>query len=262
MDEDWSVVLKSTSVNWIPGGYYIKARCIADSAVAHAPPHVREIWDYFLRKALFKDGRWLKRGEVSTGYAEVMNDLSWSVGWRKRQYSKSQCETAMKWLKKAGMIATRRTTHGFIITIFNYDKYQDPGNYESHEENHGIATGRPQTSDTTEKNAKEVKKDKSLPGGDKAHLILIGSPQLRAMTYEQDLMVRKDVAATPSPMDWEKLAEQTVSEAELMTETIKNPALFWRRQIQKHADVEFCSKTRAAPVEEDMQEKLRKKFVM
>ena len=247
----------------IHGGYYLKARCIADSAVAHAPPHVREIWDYFLRKALFKDGTWLKRGEVGTSYAEIQNDLSWCVGWRKEQYSKSKCESAMKWLKKADMITTRRTTHGLIVTVCNYDKYQAPGNYESHEADHRQTAGSPRPPDTTEKNAKELKKEESPSEGDQAHLILIGSTQLRAMTYEQDLRVRQDFKATLRPLDWIALARQTVSEAELMTEPIRNPALFWRKQIQKHVNVEFAAKTRAAPAgNEDSQEKLRSAFIM
>ena len=31
---------------------------------------------------------------------------------------------------KAAMVATRKTTRGFIVTICNYDKYQTPGNYK------------------------------------------------------------------------------------------------------------------------------------
>jgi hypothetical protein len=233
-----------------------------DNAIADGPPHVREIWDYLLRKALFRDGTWLKRGEVSTSYAEIQNDLSWCVGWYKRQYSTSQCENAAKWLKKAGMITTRRTTHGFIITVCNYDKYQDPGNYESHEDDRRNATGMPQTSDTTEKNDKECNKE-TLLVSDNVHQILVGSPQLRGMTYKQDILVRQDFKATPRPLDWVALAEMTVKEAELMSGPIRHPALFWRRQIQKHVDAEFCAKTPAAPPEdEDPQERLRKAFVM
>jgi len=256
-------VLRSISSNWIPGGYVIKARCIADSAVAHAPPHVREIWDYFLRKALFKDGTWLKRGEASTSYAEIQNDLSWCVGWRKERYSKSKCESAMKWLKKASMITTRRTTHGLIVTVCNYGKYQDPGNYESHEVDHRQTAGNPHPPDTTEKNDQEGYNEESLSGGDQVHQILVGSTKLRALIYSQDLRVRQDFKATPRPLDWVALARRTVAEAELMTDPIRNPALFWRRQIQKHVDVEFYAKTPAAPAgNEDSQEKLRSAFVM
>jgi len=169
----------------------------------------------------------------------------------------------MKWLKKAGMITARRTTHGLIVTVCNYGKYQDPGNYENHEVDHRQTAGNPHSPDTAEKNDEEGHKEESLSGGDQVHQILVGSTKLRAMTYEQDLRVRQDFKATPRSLDLVALAHRTVAEAELMTEQIRNPALFWRRQIQKHVDVEFYAKTPAASAgNEDSQEKLRSAFVM
>ena len=44
----------------IQGGYYIKARKIQESEIAHAPPHVREIWDWLLWDANWKDNGKLK----------------------------------------------------------------------------------------------------------------------------------------------------------------------------------------------------------
>jgi len=35
----------------IPKGYALKARAIEDSEIARTPPHVREIWDLYLRKS-------------------------------------------------------------------------------------------------------------------------------------------------------------------------------------------------------------------
>ena len=134
----------------IPGGYILKARCFKNSAIAHAPPHVRDIWDHLLREAFWQDGRHLKRGELSTSYREIREALHWKIGWRKESYTKSQCENAMKYLKKAGMIATRRTTGGFIVSICNYWRFQNPENYESHNENATNATGEPHGSDTTD----------------------------------------------------------------------------------------------------------------
>lgn len=255
--------MKSKTHISIPGGYILKARCISDSAVAHAPPHTREIFDYLLRRALFKDGAWLKRGEASTSYADMQNDLSWFVGWRKERYSKSKCESAMKWLKKAGMITTRRTTRGFIVTICNYDKYQTPDNYECHVETHRKTTSKPHPPDTTEKNENDEEgNNESLSEGDHVHKMLVECTQLRAMTYEQDMRVRKDFQATPRPLDFMDLARRTVAEAKLMSEPVRNPALFWRRQIQKRVDAEFHGKKNAASIDEDPQEKLRAAFVM
>jgi len=156
----------------IKGGYYIKARQIKFSDIAHAPPHVREMWDYLISEAnhhgIKRDGKTLERGQLLTTYDEIREALHWMVGWRKMRYTKSQCETSMKFLRKprrnGAMIATRKTTRGMVITILNYNFYQDPKNYESrtenHSENHNETCDAPQPSDTIDKNGKKEKKEK------------------------------------------------------------------------------------------------------
>ncbi len=117
-------------------GYYIKARKIQESWIAHAPPHVREIWDWLLLRANFEDrkigDKIIERGQLLTSYDDIREGLHWMVGWRKERYSKWDCEKAMKALTKATMIATQKTTRGLIVTILNYDHYQNPKSYESH----------------------------------------------------------------------------------------------------------------------------------
>lgn len=129
------------------GGFILQARSIEDSEVAHFPPHVREVWSYFLRKANFKDhkvaGKVIKRGELLTSYQEIIENLHWKVGFRKERYSKWQIETAMKLLMKITMVTTTRTTRGMIVTVCNYDKYQDPETYENHNGNHMKTTMKP-----------------------------------------------------------------------------------------------------------------------
>ena len=64
------------------------------------------------------------------------------------------------------MITTTKATRGLIITILNYDYYQDPKNYESHNESHNESRSSPQTPDTinkNDKNGKEVKEYASVP---------------------------------------------------------------------------------------------------
>lgn len=119
----------------IRGGYYLKARCIEQSDIAHAPPHVRELWDYLLRVAFWQDGNKLNRGQVLTCCPEIQEALHWKIGWRKKRYSEAHIETGMKTLRKAGMITTRRTTRGVIVTICNYERFQTPENYDNRTEN-------------------------------------------------------------------------------------------------------------------------------
>jgi len=160
----------------ISGGYYIKARCIDNSAIAKAPPHIREIWDYLLRKANHKNvtisGVTFKRGSLITCYNDIINELSWNVGWRVERYKKYHCESAMKWLTKADMITTTKTTRGLIVNVVNYSIYQDPKNYESHKETEMKATRKPQTTDTINKNEKNEEKKKNTRYDEQAKKIL------------------------------------------------------------------------------------------
>ena len=118
----------------IRNGYYLKARCIENSDIAHAPPHAREVFDYFLRKAFWKDGDPLKRGQLLTSYKKIQEALRWYVGNRPVRYKKHEIETAVKLLARTGAITTARTTRGMIITVCNYERYQSPENYENHSE--------------------------------------------------------------------------------------------------------------------------------
>ena len=147
----------------IPGGYYIKARQIQESEIAHAPPHVREIWDWLIKEANHKGakkyGMAIKRGQCIRSYREIQDGLHWMVGWRKETYSKSDCETSMKFLRSRSMITTQKTTRGLLVTIVNYDHYQLPKNYETYTESETENHNLPQTADTfINKNDKNDKK--------------------------------------------------------------------------------------------------------
>ena len=147
----------------IDGGYYIKARCIQESEIQHAPPHVREIWDWFIMKANHapykKYGNSFDRGQLLCTYADIQDALHWKIGWRKKTYSKGDCETAMKWLKKRVMVATRKTTKGMIVTICNYSRFQNPKNYETYKEAGNEPTVNLQTDDSINKKNKNEKKE-------------------------------------------------------------------------------------------------------
>lgn len=122
----------------IPKGYYIKARVIEESWVSHQPPCVREIWDWLMRNAKFCEqkvnGVQVKRGQLLKSYKEIREGLAWYVGFRKEMYSEDATKKAMKKLRSHLMIATTKAPGGVLITIENYDYYQDPRNYESTDE--------------------------------------------------------------------------------------------------------------------------------
>ena len=119
----------------INGGYFIKARCIKNSAIYKAPPYVREIWDYLLREANHSDQKYngyiIKRGQLFRSYGEIRDDLSWKIGYRTERYNENQMKMGMRYLMKQLMITLTKQPRGNIITICNYDFFQNPKNYDT-----------------------------------------------------------------------------------------------------------------------------------
>jgi len=148
----------------IHGGYIMIPRFWDESAISIAPAHTREIYFLFLRLANHKNvvagGRQFKRGDLLITYDKISDKLKWSVGYRQKAYSHSQIESSLKWLTKHNLITKMKTTRGLIITICDYDYWQTPANYESHNENYTNATGEPQCTATINKNDKNDKNEK------------------------------------------------------------------------------------------------------
>lgn len=133
----------------------MKARQVQEKWIANAPPHIREIWDFILLKANYKDHGSIKRGQLLITYKDIQEGLAWFVGYRKETYRKHHCEIAMKALVRERMIDTTKTTRGIIITVLNYNKYQDPKNYECYSEHYNETTMKLQPTDTIREEREE-----------------------------------------------------------------------------------------------------------
>ena len=118
----------------IPGGYYIKARKIQESDIALAPPNVRELWDWLIKEANHKDvkigGIIIKRGQLIRTINDMRNGLRWKIGYRFQMYNEDSMKNAMRWLRKHHMVTCTKTPVGSVITVCNYDIYQNPKNYD------------------------------------------------------------------------------------------------------------------------------------
>jgi hypothetical protein len=153
----------------IEGGYYIKARCIQESEISICSPVVRELWDWLLREANHKDveihGYTTKRGQCFRTIKDMREGLKWQIGYRFERYNEEVMKNAMKKLRSLSMITTTKTPRGNLITICNYDKYQNPHNYELPNENPiRLPTDSRPTPDgglSINKNVKNDKNDKN-----------------------------------------------------------------------------------------------------
>jgi hypothetical protein len=146
----------------IPGGYFIIARKLLDSGLMDKPPLYIKLWLWMLSKAFWKDGETLMRGQFITSIEAMRDAMIYQVGYRQMRPTRDEIRSPYEAFMKATMITTTKTTRGMIITICNYDTYQDFKSYEAHSEAHDENTTKPTvTPHDREGSNKEVNKPSS-----------------------------------------------------------------------------------------------------
>ena len=118
----------------IPKGYVLQPRIFDGSEASKMSPVTRELWFYLLRNVNKHEYKNLKSGQGFFRFSDIQEALSWFVGYRKMVYSKPQLTKALRRLNEGNMTATMKATHGIVITVCNYEYYQDPKNYEGNGE--------------------------------------------------------------------------------------------------------------------------------
>ena len=124
---------------------------------------------HFLLKANHTDKKWrgveIKRGSFITSYDHLSTELNLSV---------KQIRTALDKLKRTSEVASKTTSKYSIITVLNYDLYQDKGKQEgSQRASKGQAKGKQRATTNNDNNnnnenneTKEHKTPCSLPAHD------------------------------------------------------------------------------------------------
>ena len=140
-------------------GYIILARKMMRFLI-DKPPLWSALWVWMLFKANFKDRDKLKRGQFVTTINEMREAMSYWAGNRKIVPTKDQIRNVYGGFSKTTMITTSKTTRGMIITILNYDHYQNPKTFESHTESR--AENRPTTTAIPHDTKRSIKKEKGL----------------------------------------------------------------------------------------------------
>jgi len=126
----------------ISGGYILLARKLLNSEIMEKPLLFLKMWIWMLLQASFKDHGDLKRGQFFTSIEKMRNAFSYKIGYRIQRPTSKEIRTAYDFLTKGGMTVIMKVTHGVVITILNYDLYQDFLNYEGHNEGHSEGTRR------------------------------------------------------------------------------------------------------------------------
>jgi hypothetical protein len=167
----------------IRGGYILQPRTIDNSETAQFPPVTRELWAYLLRNVNHAKNERLNidRGQGFFRLSDIQDDLKWFSGYRKNTYSKPQLTKSLRRLRESLMIETAKETRGLLITICNYDYYQNPENYEGNDERNAKEMRKKSKGHTINKNDKNDKNDNT-------------DKPFRALDFLVDLGVKKNIA--------------------------------------------------------------------
>jgi len=146
--------------NYITGGYILLSRRLLDSGVMMGAPILLKLWVWLLLRANHSPYKNIERGQIFTTIEEMREACAYQIGYRLVKPSKDQIRSAYEALTKPNMITTTKTTRGLIITICNYDYYQNPKNYETHNEKATKTLRSQSTPHTIYKNVKNDNNDK------------------------------------------------------------------------------------------------------
>jgi hypothetical protein len=112
----------------IKGGYILYPRYFLD-ALGDLPPLDRYLWTYLNSKANHKDSI-LNRGQLITTIDDLRQATRYRCGYAYKKPTKAAIYRCLERFRRKNMIETRKTTRGLVITICDYEFYQNPANYE------------------------------------------------------------------------------------------------------------------------------------
>jgi len=117
----------------IDGGFIFLAKKILESDIwRDKPAWWLKVWLYLLIKVNYADDkphRKFKRGQGFFRAEDIKNECSL------HDIEVKTIHNLIKWLKSTTQITTQKTTRGMVITICNYEKYQDLDVYTNDTEN-------------------------------------------------------------------------------------------------------------------------------
>jgi len=142
----------------IPEGCILLARKIRENKIWWGKPAWWfKVFCYLLMEVNYKDSEKTKRGEGFFKYKDIYRECNLiEEGIRD-----TSVDNVIRWMRKEGIIATRKTTRGIYIYINNYDTYQDIKNYKNDTENEtGTRQERDRNETGTRLYQKKEKKEK------------------------------------------------------------------------------------------------------
>jgi hypothetical protein len=152
----------------IPGGFILLARMALASDFMDKPPLWAKLWFWMLMKASFRENKKLQRGQFFSNVNEMREAMSYHVGYRVVRPTAKEIRRPYEGFMKGEMIGSTKVKDGVVITILNYEKYQDPKNYEGRNRGRGekYTNGQTGANLLIGKNGKNDKKEEYNPPKD------------------------------------------------------------------------------------------------
>jgi len=136
----------------ISGGCFLIANAIFQSAIWGKSPQYTRLFLWLIGRAAYKDGHTFKghvlhRGELATTYDDIAEALSFTFNRKIKKPTLKELRVMLSWLQSEGMILIKplidgtsankgrptdltRAYVGLLISIVNYDTYQNLQNYK------------------------------------------------------------------------------------------------------------------------------------
>lgn len=112
----------------IQGGYILTAKKSKDSDIwIYKPAWWWKVWNYILMNVNYEENKKFKRAQnfFNSGMiyygCHLYND----------SVKQKSVNNVVRWLQSEGMIVMHKTTRGYVITVKNYDIYQDILSYKN-----------------------------------------------------------------------------------------------------------------------------------
>ena len=207
------------------------SRGLLQSDIWRKPSDWTKIWLYLLCTVNFKDNNDFKRGENLYRY-EIVALECW--------VSYNTVVKCMKYLKLATQVQLRKTTRGAIISVINYDKYQDLSNYGNTEATQKQLSGNIGTNTITEewKNVRKEKRNNTYTESFeifwKEYPNRVGKPDAMKKYKEQE---HSDI------MDWLERWKEYWDYSETEPRFIPHPATWLHQERYKDEPPETKTKT-------------------
>lgn len=112
----------------IPGGAFLVARKVFDSDIWTMKPSTWfKMWIYILGNVNFVDSSTLKRGQGYFNFKREKHDIGQDI-------TDDSTKKFMQFARGCGLITTKRSTRGVVVSVLNYDSYQNLSSYEAPQE--------------------------------------------------------------------------------------------------------------------------------